>query len=41
MRLLRRAWALDEVLVEMGVEYRWNPTDDVYFPVPRRVTSED
>ncbi len=37
MRLLRRAWALDEVLAEMGVEYRWNPTDDVYFPVPLRL----
>jgi hypothetical protein len=41
MRLLRRAWALDEVLVGMGVEYRWNPTDDVYFPVPLRVASDD
>jgi hypothetical protein len=41
MRLLRRAWDLDEVLVKMGVEYRWNPTNDVYFPVPLRVTSDD
>ena len=41
MRLLRRAYDLEEVLVTMGVEYRWNPTDDVYFPVPLRVASTD
>jgi hypothetical protein len=41
MRLLRRGWDLDQVLATLGVEYRWNPTDDVYFPVPLRVTTKD
>lgn len=41
MRVLRRGWDMEAVLASMGVTYRWDPTDDVYFPEPLHLTSGD